>query len=139
MSDLLTSDRTHTGQVSDSESSINESDCEALISSPCSKSASSSSVKIPDKKLDSDSIASHSDSVSQQVINMQILSQLQSLGRRLDDMEAKNCKKTIDRTKIENETVKKKVKSADTPVLKQKKLCLNSRSQHTEARCFVTT
>ena len=40
MSDLLTSDSSHTGQVSDSESSINDSDCH-----------------LPDKKLNSDPIA----------------------------------------------------------------------------------
>ena len=49
--------------------------------------------KLPDKILDSDPNVSYSDSVSQQVINIQILSQLQSLSKRLDDMEAKNCKK----------------------------------------------
>ena len=47
---------------------------------------------------------------------MQILSQLKSLGRRLDDMEAKNCKKTSDQSKIKVKSIKKKVKSTDTPV-----------------------
>ena len=82
MSDLLTSDRTDTGQVYDSESSTNDSDCEVLINSPSSKTNSSSGVNLSDKKSDSNPTASHSDSVSQQVINMQTLNQLQSLGRR---------------------------------------------------------
>ena len=37
MSDLLARDMTHTGQVTDSEDSINDSDCEPLINSPLSK------------------------------------------------------------------------------------------------------
>ena len=42
LSDLLASDRTHTGQVTDSESSINDSNCETLINKPLSKACSSS-------------------------------------------------------------------------------------------------
>ena len=50
------------------------------------------------------------------MINMQILQQLQSLGKRLDTMEEKTCKKTSDQTKVKNKTVKKKVKNSETPV-----------------------
>ena len=64
----------------------------------------------------SDPTLSDNDDVSQQVINMQILSQLKSLGRRLDDMEAKNCKKTSDQSKVKSRHIKKKVKSTETPV-----------------------
>ena len=34
MSSLLASDRTHTGQVSGSDSSIHDTDCDALVNSP---------------------------------------------------------------------------------------------------------
>ena len=94
MSDLLACDRTHTGQVSDSESSINDSDCKALIQSSPVK-ACSSGYAVSSSKVGSDPTPADT-SIIQQVINVQILSQLQSLGRRLDNMEAKNCKKTSD-------------------------------------------
>ena len=81
MPDLLASNRAYTGQVSDSESSINDSDCEALIKSSPSK-ACSSDYAVSSNKVGSDPTQSDS-SISQQVINMQILSQLQSLDKRL--------------------------------------------------------
>ena len=99
MSDLLASNRTHTGQVTESDPSINDSDCEALFNSSLSKACSSSEA-VSNEKVVSDATPSDSHAISQQVINMQILTQLQSLGRRLDDMEAKNCKKTSDQSKI---------------------------------------
>ena len=52
MPDLLASDRTYTGQVNDSESSINDSDCEALVNSPLSKACSSSAYTVVHKNLD---------------------------------------------------------------------------------------
>ena len=82
MSYLQASDRILTGQISDSESSINDSDYGALVSSPNFKSNSSPGVILTNNKLNSDPIGSHSDSVSQRVIKMQILSQLQALDRR---------------------------------------------------------
>ena len=108
MSDLMASDRTQTGQVSDTDSSIDESDCEALVYSP---STSGQSVNLSDNNLDLDQNVSHGESVNQQMINMQILHQLQSLGKRLDSMEEKTCKKTTDQTKVKNKTVKKKSKT----------------------------
>ena len=63
----------------------------------------------------SDPTLSDNDCISQQVINMQILSQLQFLGRRLDDMEARNCKTTSNQSKTKNKSVRKKVKSTETP------------------------
>ena len=113
MSDLLASDKTKTGQVSDTDSSIDESDCDAFVNSP---STSGQNVNLSNKKLDSDQNVSHEASVSQQMINMQILHQLQSLGKRLDSMEAQTCKTTTDQTKAKNKTVKKKVKSSETLV-----------------------
>ena len=105
ISDLLASDRTHTGQVLGSDSSLNDTDCDALINSPLAK-ASSSGHTGTNKKYESDPTLSDSVVVSQQVINMQILSQLKSLGRRLDDMEAKNCKKTSDQSTIKVKSIK---------------------------------
>ena len=107
MSDLLASDRAYTGQVFDSESSINDSDCEALIQSSPVKACSSGHA-VSSSKVGSDPTPSDT-SISQQVINMQILSQLQSLGRRLDNMEAKNCKKISDQSKVKNLSKRLKV------------------------------
>ena len=90
MSNLLASNRTQTGQVSGSDSSIHGSDCDALVNCPPAK-ASSSGHNAVNKKCESDLTLSDNDVVSQQVINMQIVTPLKSLGRRLDDMEAKNC------------------------------------------------
>ena len=100
MSDLLASHRTRTGQVSDSQSSINDSDCEALIQSSPVKTGTSHQAALS-TKVGSDPTPSDN-SISQQVINMQILSQLQSLGRRLDTMEANNSKKTSNQSKVKN-------------------------------------
>ena len=98
MSDLLASNRTHTGQVTDSESSINDSDYETLITSLLSK-AHSSSHTVSQKKVVSDPTPSDNDSISQQVKNLQILSQLQSLGKRLDGIEAKIVKRPVIKVK----------------------------------------
>ena len=113
MSDLLANNNKEYGQVSDTDSSINERDCEALLNSP---STSARNVCFYDNNVESDQNPSLGGSVSQQMINMQILQQLQSLGKRLDTMEEKTCKKTSDQTKVKNKTVKKKVKNSKTPV-----------------------
>ena len=98
MSNLLASNRAQTGQVSGSDSSIHDSDSDALVNSPLAK-ASCSGHTVVNKKCESDPTLSDNDAVSQQVINMYILSQLKSLDRRLDDMEAKNYKKTVIKVK----------------------------------------
>ena len=49
-------------------------------------------------------------SVSQQAINLQILSQLQTMDKRLDAMEQRSCKKSTDSSKIKNKSVKSKTK-----------------------------
>ena len=69
MSDLLASDRTHTGQVSDSESSINDSDCKALIQSSHVKACNSGQA-VSSSKVRSDPTSSDT-SISHQVISMQ--------------------------------------------------------------------
>ena len=70
MSDLMAKEGAHTGQVSDSESSINDSDCEALIESSPVKASTSSQAS---SNVGSDPTLSET-SITQQVINMQILS-----------------------------------------------------------------
>ena len=106
MSDLLANNKDN-GQVSDTDSSIDEHDCEALVNSPSTSVTNAGSDQNP----------AIGGSVSQQMINMQILQQLQSLGQRLDNMEEKSCKKTSDQAKVKNKTVKtKKVKNSETPV-----------------------
>ena len=99
ISDLLAGDRTQTGQVSGSDSSLSDNDCDALITSPLAKTSGSGLPGCNTKHV-SDPSLSDATGVSQQVINMQILSQLKSLGQRLDDMETKNYKKTSDQSKI---------------------------------------
>ena len=97
--DLLTS---VTGQVSD-ESSINE----ALIASSDDEHGScNDTVNQETSVKKSDPTESDSQSTSQQAINIQILAQLQSLGKRLDVMEKKSYT-----TKIKNKSFKPKVKT----------------------------
>ena len=107
LSDLLASDRTQTGQVSGSDSSLNDTDCDALLNSPLAKASCSSHSGINTEHV-SDPSLSDNNAISQQVINMQILSQLKSLGRRLDDMEMKNCKKTVIKVKLNQKASRKR-------------------------------
>ena len=112
MKDLLASQRNpQSGQVSDNDSSINDSDCDALIASPDDEHDSNienlsheTELKNPDATM----LDAHS--TSQQAINMQIVAQLQSLGSRLDAMEKKSCKKVLTRqkskTKVSNPRLK---------------------------------
>ena len=114
MKELLASQQdSETGQVSDNDSSINESDCEALIASSESDDNDSREhvVKSLKNSRKSDPTMSDSQSTSQQAINIQILEQLQSLGKRLDVMGKNSCKKSTDTTKIKNQTYKSKVKA----------------------------
>ena len=112
MKDLLAVQKSSSsGQVSDNDSSINESDCEALIASSddntdsCNKGTSTQTFV---KKSDSTKSDVHSS--SQVAINMQIRAQLHKLGSRLDAMEQKSCKKTNNKTKIKNKGKKTKNK-----------------------------
>ena len=114
MRDLLQAQKSSSsGQVSDNDSSISESDCEALIATSDDDIGSGNEgtstqtfVKKPDPTK---SDVSHS--TSQQAINMQILAQLQTLGSRLDAMEKKSCKKSNDTTKIKSKNTKTKPKT----------------------------
>ena len=111
--DLLASQRnTQSGQVSDNDSSINDSDCEALIASSGDEHDSNVEKHSTETVLtNSDPTNSDAHSTSQQAINMQILAQLQSLGSRLDAMEKKSCKKSTDMSKMKNKSTKPKVKT----------------------------
>ena len=71
--------RQQNGQVSDSESSISESDCEALIASD--QDSYVGSVKNSSPKGASAS-SQESSAVNQEEINVKILSQLEKLGKR---------------------------------------------------------
>ena len=113
MRDLLHAQKSSSsGQVSDNDSSINESDCEALIATSDDESGSGNegtSTQTFVKKSDP-AKSDVSQSTSQQAINMQILAQLQTLGSRLDAMEKKSCKKSNDSTKIKSKSTKPKSK-----------------------------
>ena len=97
------------GQVSDSESSISESVCEALIASDpesYAKHLKSSSCK--DKVASS----SKSGSITQDVINAKILAQLDKLGKTLDSIESNASKQSVIKTKCKQ--AKRKVDSLVT-------------------------
>ena len=101
MRDLLASQKASTsGHVSDNEYCINESDCEALI--PSSDEETSSKHVVGKKAGNSDPTLSGTTDISQQAINMQIVSQLQMLGKCSDAMEQKSCKKvlTLQKSKV---------------------------------------
>ena len=87
-------------------------DSEALIASLDDEHAScNDTVNQETSVKKSDPTESDSQSTSQQAINIQILAQLQSLGKRLNVMEKKSCKKSTDTTKIKNKSFKSKVKT----------------------------
>ena len=82
------------GQVLDSESSISESDCEALIASD-----SESDGERPEPSSCKDKVVKESSSVTQDVINEKILAQLDKLGKRLDSIESNVSKQGVSSTK----------------------------------------
>ena len=71
-----------TGQVSDNDSSIDESDCEALIASSDDNDSRQQVVNRHKSVKNSDPTILDSQSTSQEAINIQILAQLQSFGKR---------------------------------------------------------
>ena len=85
--------------MSDSDVSVSDLDCSALIndskeaSSPVNNSAGSSQTA---SNYSSDNL----DPNIQQLINARILEQLDKIGQRLDRIENKKCKKTVDKSKI---------------------------------------
>ena len=82
------------GQVLDSESSISESDCEALIASD-----SESDGEQPEPSSRKDKVIKESSSVTQDVINEKILAQLDKLGKRLDSIESNVSKQGFAKNK----------------------------------------
>ena len=96
------------GQVSDSESSISESDCEALIASDLESDAEQ-----PESSSRKDKVASSSESssVTQDAINAKILAQLDKLGKRLYSIESNISKQSVVKTKC-----KKAKRKADSSV-----------------------
>ena len=97
------------GQVSDSESSISESDCEALIASDQDSYVGSVKTSSPKEKVVS---SAESSVVNQEAINTKILSQLEKLGKRLDSIETNVNKSSV--TKVNNKKAKRKVDSSAT-------------------------
>ena len=97
------------GQVSDSESSISESDCEALIASDQDSYVGSVKTSSPKEKVVT---SAESSIVNQEAINIKILSQLEKLGKRLDSIET-NVNKSSG-TKVHSKKAKRKVDSSVT-------------------------
>ena len=94
------------GQVSDSESSINESNCEALIASD-----PESDVEQPETSSRTDKVVKESSSITQDVINEKILAQLDKLGKMVDNIENNVSKQGV----VKNKCKKSKGK-ADSSV-----------------------
>ena len=99
-------------QVSDSNSSASDLNCSDLVQSDDDTSNDKSR-----NDSNSDPVAfdkqTSSTSVSQDMINVQILAQLQSIGQRLTKIESTQCKKSSDSAKIKITLKKPKHK---TPV-----------------------
>ena len=100
--------------MSDSDTSASDLNCSDLMQNSfdsmtnvksCSNGPSTS-------KSENDSSVKDSDSDVQAAINAQILDQLNRIGKRLDKIENKDCKKTLDKTKI------KSAKNKDKKLLK---------------------
>ena len=97
------------GQVSDSESSISESDCEVLIASDQDLYVRLSKNSSPKEK----GVTSFGNSVvNQEAINVKSLSRLEKLGKRLDSIESSVNKPSVAKGKTKK--VKKKIESSVT-------------------------
>ena len=84
------------GQVSDSELSISESDCEVLIASDQELDVEHQTNSPLKDKVASSSASS---SITQDTINVKILAQLDKLGKRLDSIENNVSKQSAVKTK----------------------------------------
>ena len=124
--------RQQNGQVSDSESSISESDCEALIASD--QDSYVGSVKNSSPKGVSAS-SDETSAVNQEAINVKILSQLEKLGKRLDNIESSVTKSTV--TKAKSKKVKRKVDSSATVSTKSQIPDLNALRQDMSVQALV--
>ena len=105
------------GQVSDSESGSEHNDSMSNAESDIEQIEVSKSTGV-DKQVPSssnDTSSLNSDTVSQQAINLQILSQLGNISKCLDAIENKKPKKSRDVSKLKNKSTKKAV-VPQTPV-----------------------
>ena len=85
-------------QVSDSESSVSEADCEALINdSHVDSFANVSKTSSPREKKSISDLKNPDD--MQPIINSKILTQLESLGKRLDSIEQNVVSSNVSKTK----------------------------------------
>ena len=96
-------------QVLDSESSTSDADCEALIASDQASYVEHFKSSSPKGKVASSNTES---TVTQEVINVKILSQLEKLGKRLDNIENIVVKQNV--MKPKSQKVKRKIDSLDT-------------------------
>ena len=95
--------------MSDSDTSASDLNCSDLMENSFETSAGGkqlSNAGGSTSKSDNDTYVKKSDPDVQAVINAQILDQLDRIGKRLDNIENKNCKKTADKTKIKKTKVK---------------------------------
>ena len=99
------------GQVSDSDSGSenNESMSNAESDTEQTEVSESTGVDKQGPSSSNDSRGLNSDAVSQQAINLQILTQLGSISKRLDAIENKKPKKSSDVSKLKSKNTKKTV------------------------------
>ena len=98
--------------MSDSQSSDSDIDCDALVKNSDDEMQSTSGENVEKinpghtSQIHSNDLAA--DLKVQSVINSQILQQLQQIGKRLDKIESGDCKKTSDKSKIKSKKSKQK-------------------------------
>ena len=97
------------GQVLDSESSISDVDCKVLIASGQESYVEHVKSSFPKGKVTS---SNEETTVMQEVINVKILSQLEKLDKRLDNIENSVVKQNV--LKPKTQKVKRKIDSSDT-------------------------
>ena len=93
------------GQVSDSESSISDADCEALINSEQDSDIECIARSSPQNKVASSKPENRV--ITQPAINVEILAQLETLSKRLDSIETSVGKQCV--SKVKSKKVKKQV------------------------------
>ena len=116
----LLKQREHSVQVSDSNSSSSDLNCSDQSDDETSNNTNPNIFNVA-----SDISQSTSTSVSQDMINAQILAQLQSIGQRLTKIKSTRCKKSTDTAKFKSTLKKHKHKTLVTLPQAHEKLPTN--------------
>ena len=114
----------HSVQVSNSNSSSSDLNCSDLVQSD-DETNNNKNPNVSNVASDISQKQSTSTSVSQDMINAQILAQLQSIGQRLTKIESTQCKKSTDTAKFKSTSKKHKHKTSVTLPQAHEKLPTN--------------